>query len=186
MIAYQTAVTTYKIVKSGKPSFIASKMKVRQSNQNTRLGESTLQVPKCNLNIAREGFIFRGATIYNKLDECLRSEPKLERFKTGLRDWIKSNITIKPTPRFPSISLGNRRLQPPPPPEPPPILNSIRRYLVPLEAVHTSTSTREPSTSSMTSTHCQSRSSRKNTIQDYFQPVSGLLPVATPIDDQIS
>ena len=186
MIAYQTAVTTYKIVKSGKPSYIASKMKVRQTNQNTRLGESTLQVPKYKLNIAREGFIFRGASIYNKLDECLRSEPKLERFKTGVRDWIKINITIKPTPSFPSISLGNRRHQPPPPPEPPPRLNSIRRYLVPLEAVPTSTSTRESSTSSMTSTLCQSRSSRKNTIQDYFKPVSCLLPVATPVDDQIS
>jgi hypothetical protein len=120
------------------------------------------------------------------LDECLRSEQKLEKFKAGVKDWIKINITIKPTPSFPSISLGNRRHQPPPPPEPPPRHNSIRRYLVPLEAFPTSTSTREPSRSSMTSTLCQSRSSKKITIQDYFQPVRDLLPVATPIDDQIT
>ena len=38
MIAYQTAVSTYKIVKSGKPSYISAKMNLRNINLNTRQG----------------------------------------------------------------------------------------------------------------------------------------------------
>ena len=77
MIAYHTAVSTYKIVQSGKPSYIAAKMQVRQGNQNTRQGAGTVSQPGYTLNMAREGFIYRGATIFNKLDESLRKEPKL-------------------------------------------------------------------------------------------------------------
>ena len=44
MVAYQTAVSTYKIVKTGKPTFIAEKIKIRQSDRNTRLG----WVQSCN------------------------------------------------------------------------------------------------------------------------------------------
>ena len=36
MVAYLTAVTTYKIVNSGKASYIAAKLKVRQMNLSTR------------------------------------------------------------------------------------------------------------------------------------------------------
>ena len=63
MIAYHTAVSTYKIVQSGKPSYIAAKMQVRQGNQNTRQGAGTVSQPGYTLNMAREGFIYRGATI---------------------------------------------------------------------------------------------------------------------------
>ena len=46
MVAYQTAVSTYKIVKSGKPSYIAAKMKVRELNLNTRRGVGRIIPPK--------------------------------------------------------------------------------------------------------------------------------------------
>ena len=39
MVAYQTAVATYKIVKSGKPTYIAEKMQARQMKLNIRQGE---------------------------------------------------------------------------------------------------------------------------------------------------
>ena len=66
--------STYKIVRSDKPSYLASNMKVKQLNHNTRLGGGTLKLPRYNLNIAREGFINRGAYIYNKLSECQRMD----------------------------------------------------------------------------------------------------------------
>ena len=118
MVAYQTAVSTYKIIKSGKPSYIAAKIKSR--NTNTRQGVGIVPRPKYKLNIAREGFIYRGATIYNKLDECLRTETKLSKFKTGVREWVKRNISIRPKPTFQSILAVRPSNQPPPPPEPPP------------------------------------------------------------------
>ena len=88
MIAYQTADTTHKVVKSGKPSYIANKMRVRTMDMNIRKGGSTLLRPRCKLDITREGFVYRGATIYNKLEESLRKESKLEKFKTGVREWF--------------------------------------------------------------------------------------------------
>ena len=72
------------------------------------------------LNIAREGFIYRGAAIFNKLDENLRNETKLQKFKDGLKEWVKTNITVRPKSSFQSISAGRQSNQPPPPPEPPP------------------------------------------------------------------
>ena len=140
MIAYQTGVATYKVVKSGKPSYIASKLKVKQTNPDTRQGAGTVQVPRYKRNIAREGFVYRGAQLYNKLDGDLRAEPKLEKFKTGLRKWVKTNIAVKPKPKFASILDGrNRRQQPHLPPEPPdapPRQNLITRYFAPYNPNH--------------------------------------------------
>ena len=119
MIAYQTAVSTYKIIKSGKPTYIAMKMKGRQMNIATRQGASTVSVPGYKLNIAREGFIYRGATIFNKLDVNIRTESKLSKFKLEVRKWVKKNIPIKPKPAFESIASVLYQT-PPPPSEPPP------------------------------------------------------------------
>ena len=60
MIAYQTAVTAYKVVQSGKPVYIASKVKVRETTSNTRQWAGYIQPPPYRLNIPREGFIYRG------------------------------------------------------------------------------------------------------------------------------
>ena len=121
MVAYQTSVTKYKIVQSGKPTYIAEKMKSRQMNLNIRQGGGTVQRPDCTLNIAREGFIYRGATLFNKLDVSLRNESNFEKFKVGVKECVKKNITIKPKSNFSSILAGNNRnIPPPPPPNPPP------------------------------------------------------------------
>ena len=58
MIAYQTVVATHKVVKTGKPAYIAAKMNVRQNNLDTRQGAGAVLPPAYNkLNLAREGFI---------------------------------------------------------------------------------------------------------------------------------
>ena len=84
--------------------------------------------------------------IFNKLDECLRKEPELQTFKNGVREWVKSNIHIRPQQLFSSISAGIQANQPtpppPPPPEPPPPLppmNTITRYLIPVNRGQPST-----------------------------------------------
>ena len=64
MVAYQTAVTTYKIIKADKPSYIAAKMKLINMNLNTRQGVGIVQIPNYTLNIFKEGFIYRGAAIF--------------------------------------------------------------------------------------------------------------------------
>ena len=165
MVAYQTAVTTYKIVRSGKPSYIAEKMKMRLLSQNTRHGGGSVQRPDYSLNIAREGFIYRGASIFNKLEVSLRNEAKLETFKIRVKKWVIKNIPIKPKPHFPSISAGNRSDHPPPPPPKPPpkSANTISRYLIPRKPTNKTTLT-------------LSNSPSRNSIRSYFSPVSTSRP----------
>ena len=67
-----------------------------------RLG--SIGQPENSLFIAREGFVFRGVNIYNKLNESLKREAKSEKFKTGDRNWVKDNIPIKPSPKYPNFS----------------------------------------------------------------------------------
>ena len=110
--------------------------------------------------------------LFNKLDEHLRNETKLERFKVGVREWVKTNISIKPKPIFQSISAG----RPPPPPEPPPPeqphprIDTIRRYLIPTTS-NKQTKTSNPSTTKPTATNYKSQSSRMNSMLHYFPPV---------------
>ena len=169
MVAYQTAVSTYKIVKSGKPSYIATRWRGRELNTDTRQGAGVLIPPRYRLNIAREGFVFRGATIFNKLDVNLRKETKLSIFKEGVRKWVKKNISIKPKAHFQNIPAGRPNNQPPPPPDPPPppTKNTITKYLIPLR--------RNQHTSTNHSTIQQNRQlhpSRTRSIKNYFPLVS--------------
>ena len=86
-------------------------------NLNTRQGAGTVSRPGYKRNIAREGFIYRGATIFNKLDESLRKEPKLQKFKDCAKEWVKSHISIRPKQLFQSIAAVTQTNQPPPPPQ---------------------------------------------------------------------
>ena len=53
MVAYKTAVSTFKIVKSNKPSYIATKLGGRQVNTETWQEAGAVIPPKCKLNIKR-------------------------------------------------------------------------------------------------------------------------------------
>ena len=56
------------------------------------------------LDISREGFIYRAAVLYNAIDEDLRREENVERFKSGLRKWVSENISVKQSSKFPRIA----------------------------------------------------------------------------------
>ena len=181
MIAYQTAVTTYKIVRSGKPSYIADKMKSREMSLNVRQGGGKVQQPGYTLNIAREGFIYRGASIFNKLEVSLRKETKLDTFKVRVKEWVKKNVDIKPTAHFSSIVTGNKnnrptppKSPPKPPPKPPPTANTITRYFVPRPKRVANEASTQPNTSTAHS------SMSRNSIRRYFLPVNPVLPVSMP------
>ena len=126
MIAFQTIVMTFKILKSKKPSYLSNKIQ-----ENSRSG-GRLNQPNLSLSISKEGFIFRGITLMNMLDDSIRSENKVETFKARLWEWVKSNIAAKPKSKFPDIR--ERRIRPAPPiaAEPAPTANLITRYFQPV------------------------------------------------------
>ena len=134
-IAYQTATMTQRIIQSKKPMYIAEKLKIHSNNLNLRRQRTIVQ-PKCKLSIAREGFIYRSASLYNLLDKSLKNEPKIEIFKTKVKNWIRKNIAIKPSSKYPSLAGGrvrNRHTLETPPNNQPPRHNTIRRYFQPMQ-----------------------------------------------------
>ena len=128
MIVYQTALMSYKIVKSGKPDYLANQLVPRGDGMHLRGGMGSIHPCSKKLSISKEGFLYRGSCIMNKLDENLRNEPKLEKFKTGAKQWVKKNIKIKPSSKHPQL-LHRNGAQPQPMPAPKPNPNDIRRFL---------------------------------------------------------
>ena len=132
MIAYQTAVAAHKIIKSNKPKYIASKMKVKEVSLNLRGRKGSVKQAGYSLSIAKEGFIYRGSQIINRLENSLRNEENIEKFKAGTRNWVMKNIDIKPSSKYPNLNFGMKTRQPEPPPDPQePAPYDIRRYFVP-------------------------------------------------------
>ena len=82
-------------------------MKPRESNFQLRGGIGTLSLPPYKLSLAREGFIYRGAYLFNSLDEHIRNEENTSRFKIKAKEWVKKNISVKPKSNFPSL-YGNK------------------------------------------------------------------------------
>ena len=113
MIAFQTAVHGFKIMKARKPSYITQRMQRKEIRLNLREDLGKLVVPRRKLGITREGFIFRAITLLNSLDEDLRNEDKLERFKVGLRKWVKMHIPTRPRSKFPKFERRLSRNTPP-------------------------------------------------------------------------
>ena len=84
MIAYQTAVSTLKIIKSGKPTYIAMKMKGRRLNMVTRQGASRISVPGHKLNIhvvffIRNHLIRKSGSKSHKIKKKTKKQPRLKK-----------------------------------------------------------------------------------------------------------
>ena len=83
-------------------------MKLRNMNLNTRQGLGIVQISNYTLNISREVFIYRGAASLDKLEDYLRNETKLQKLKDGVKEWVNTNITVRPKSFFQSIYRFNR------------------------------------------------------------------------------
>ena len=95
LIAYHTAVTAFKIMKSKKPSYIAAKLIRTQNTRNTR-EKTVVNLPKYKLSSSREGFIYRSAVLLNRIGENACYSSKITDFKRAARKWVLENVKIKP------------------------------------------------------------------------------------------
>ena len=100
MIAYQTAVLAFKIIKTGKPSYIASRMMRTETGLVLREQKGKIKLQKRKLAITKEGFINRASILLNNINEDLRNEDNIEKFKSGMREWVLGNILTKPRSKF--------------------------------------------------------------------------------------
>lgn len=99
MIAAQTLVLVHKVLRSSKPAYLAARLQVRDEGEGGRVparSAGQIRIPVKKLSITREGFIYRGTLLFNRLPPELRTETKLEKFKTCTRKWVSRNILYKP------------------------------------------------------------------------------------------
>ena len=72
----------------------------------------------------------------NKLNASLRCETSIDRFTAGLHKWVKSNINVKPKPRFPALAY-RPIIEPAEQPRPAvqKVNNLITRYFKPVNQI---------------------------------------------------
>ena len=151
MIAYQTAMPVYKILKSGKPTYLARKLTM--TTRNLRGNRGNINQGGKSLSITKEGFLYRGKILFNNLEENIRNEQKLDKFKEMLKKWIKEKIPVKPVTKLSHLPTRQHHTQhPPQPPD---------------------CSTQQPVPPDLRLT---TRPAQQNTIRNYFGPQDLNLP----------
>ena len=92
---YKKAILMNKSLHNLAPTYLSTKFTytsdIHQVNLRS-LTDSTLYVPKPNLEIYRKTFAYSGSKIWNTLPESVRSAPSLEAFKKRYQRW-KNRIT---------------------------------------------------------------------------------------------
>ena len=81
---------------NGQPSYLANKLRLREVEGREMRGWDgrTVMIPDYSLEVSRAGFGHRGGSIYT-LNSLLIGETSLQRFKTGIREWVKEKIKTR-------------------------------------------------------------------------------------------
>ena len=98
MIAYHTLVQVHKTVITKKPKYLSDKLSPRVPGGVDMFPHRqafTITVNR-ELTISRVAFVYRGAKIWNQLPLNLRTCESSRMFKSQVKQWVKSNIGIKP------------------------------------------------------------------------------------------
>ena len=98
MVAYYTLIMVHKITITGKPAYLAERLKLRNEDERELRGWGgrTVEIPDYSLETSRAGFVFRGGRLYNSVSRNLREEMSISKFKEGAKKWVKEQIPVKP------------------------------------------------------------------------------------------
>jgi hypothetical protein len=96
--AYHTLVTVFRIVTTGEPKYLADKLVLRTPEEGTIFPNKHVHTIQTNrtLTVARSGFLYRGAKLWNCLPLECRLERKSEVFKVEVKRWVREQISRKP------------------------------------------------------------------------------------------
>ena len=88
LTAYHTLTTVFKAVRLGKPLYLANKFKLRRPNRFDIFPHRQTNIIniKADLTLSRGGMVYRGAKLWNMLDQDLKNEEKLKTSKRRLRN----------------------------------------------------------------------------------------------------
>ena len=94
----------HKVLQSKKPEFLFKKITSGNPQPNTRQAAATARsltasgvliqpsVPACKLSLTRSSWCWAAVYWYGQLPPSLRSETKIGKFKTRLKEWVSKNI----------------------------------------------------------------------------------------------
>ena len=88
----------HKITITGKPAYLAGRLKLRKEDERELRGWGgrTVEIPDYSLETSRAGFVYRGGRLYNSVSRSLREDMLISKFKKGANKWVKEMIPIKP------------------------------------------------------------------------------------------
>ena len=88
LIVYHSLLQVHRVRYSHEPEYMNQFL-----SKYSRTGR--ICIPKINLTLVMESFMYRGATLWNSLPSDIRRIEKIRCFKKEIRTWIKKNV-----PRF--------------------------------------------------------------------------------------
>ena len=91
--ALRTVTLIKKVLLTGKPTYLSERLMPRIGSQ--RFGMMLTQ-DRAPLSLIREGFIYRGISLFNNLPDAIKIEANLSKFKSAARRWIQENVAVKP------------------------------------------------------------------------------------------
>ena len=93
--AYQTLVTVFRVLRSGKPEYLADKLKMKTPLEDNIFPSRhmfNIQI-QYNLSVSRSGFLYRGSRL---LPMVLKTETRIKTFKQEVKKWILGRISRRP------------------------------------------------------------------------------------------
>ena len=99
--AFMTIMTVFRVLKSGKPKYLADKMQLRRPGGDNVARvplrhQHTITIERRDIAVARGGFVYRGAALFNSLPLELRQETSQLTFKRRVKKWVSESILVKP------------------------------------------------------------------------------------------
>ena len=85
----------FKIKKFKEPLYLASRLGFNNEGVGVRRRYDITQINFIKAR-GREGFLYRGAKLWNSLDQQLKTEENVKTFKQELRKWVLNKIPALP------------------------------------------------------------------------------------------
>jgi hypothetical protein len=98
LTAFSSLLSAQKSIFYQKPDYLANRLELRTEYQSQIFPRRQNNMARIhsNLTLARGGFFYRSAALFNKLPDELRSPMEPDKFRTKVKQWVKDNIPVKP------------------------------------------------------------------------------------------
>ena len=78
------------------PTFQLCPMIIYHGSNSTLRHQHTISIVRRDIAVARGGFVYRGAALFNSLPLDLLQETSLLAFKRRVKKWVSESILVKP------------------------------------------------------------------------------------------